>query len=76
MRAKLVESMNDIITSLNDEDFILRWLELGVADGDTNYVDYTDDETFKNLMTLFCEIMRDAASDGIEAMLVCDGIKS
>lgn len=75
-RAKLVESMNNVVLSLNDEDFLDRWYTVGVADSDTDYASYTDDKTFGDLMTAFCEIMRDALADGVSHTLYCDGIVS
>lgn len=76
-RAELIKGMNDVILSLNDECLIDRWLMMGVADGDTtleDMQDYTDDETFSNLMWLFAIIMKEATEDGAKAALYCDGI--
>lgn len=76
-RTELVKAMNEIILSLNDEDFCGRWFMLGVADGDTTLADmesYTDDKTFSELMYIFADIMHDATQDGPRAVLYCDGV--
>lgn len=75
-RAELVKAMNEVILSLNDEDFLDRWFMVGVADGETFFDDYTDDKTFSELMFLFADIMQDATKDGAKGVLYCDGLIS
>ena len=81
-RAEMVKAMETITRSINCEDYIDSWLSLGVADGDIKsdttleeIVDmgYTDDVTFKDLMTLFLKGMNKAMQNG---GLYCDGIVS
>lgn len=82
-RIKMVKAMEFIVRQINNEDFIIPWLYVGVADGDIEYGDlsdgigdaisYTDDETFKELMGLFLRCMARAKSDG---GLYCGGIVS
>ena len=82
-RIKMVKAMEFIVRQINNEDFIIPWLYVGVADGDIEYGDlsdgvddaisYTDDETFKELMSVFLRCMAKAKSDG---GLYCDGIMS
>lgn len=82
-RKELVLSMERIIRSLNDEEFLDSWLRCGVADGDLNedstWEDVDDwyvEDGFTDLMNLFCRIMRSATSDSVNGCLYCDGIIS
>lgn len=82
-RIKMVKAMEFIVRQINNEDLIIPWLYVGVADGDIEYGDlsdevdnaisYTDDETFKELMSVFLRCMAKALKDG---GLYCDGIMS
>lgn len=82
VRARMVRAMDEIITSLNDEDVLESWLMCGVADGDikedTTDEDlacyYEDDAKFADLMNLFVCIMRRATDDGIRGTLYCNGV--
>lgn len=80
-RADVVRAMDIMISCINDENYIDTWLALGVADCDikaetTNeeieMLGYTDDKTFKELMTLFLNLMNKASANG----LYCDNILS
>lgn len=79
-RKEMVLAMERIVRSVNNEDFIERWLMLGVADGDIKSFDvhevdenYIDDKTISEMMGLFLSIMNDARKDG---GLYVDGIVS
>jgi len=82
-RIKMVKAMEFIMRQINNEDLFMPWLSVGVADGDIEYGDlsddtgeteyYTEDENFKELMGLFLRCMARAKSDG---GLYCDGIAS
>lgn len=71
IRKQAVLSMETMVRSINDEYIIDRWLSLGVADGDIQSFDaeqvddcYIEDKTFKELMTLFLDLMQMAKKDG------------
>ena len=83
-RIKMVKAMEFIVRQCNDESDCLRWLRLGVADGDIKYGDlavgpedaenleyYIQDDNFRDLMYRFLEVMHDAAHGG---GLYCDGL--
>ena len=83
-RIKMVKSMEYIARQINDEDVFYNWLVSGVADGDIDYADisedddgtvsyYTDDERFAELMQTFLWCMKKAWKSG---GLYCDGIVS
>lgn len=74
-RTYIVQAMNEIIRCINDEDIIELWLMNGVADGDDkleDYVYYTADDDFADLMALFVKIMKIVAKE--ESGLFIDGI--
>lgn len=74
-RAEVVRAMDTIARCINDEDIFDSWLMCGVADGDitTDTTDedlesYCDDDSFKELMSLFLRCMfRASASGGLYA---------
>lgn len=85
-RIKMVKAMEFIARKLNDENHIMPWLSVGVADGDIEHGDlevkaddaenldgYLDDENFADLMDTFLCCMKKAAKDG---GLYCDGVVS
>lgn len=81
-RAEVVRAMDTLIGCINNENYIDSWLMVGVADGDirkdtTNEeiaeMGYCDDDTFKDLMTLFLKSMDKAGRNG---GLYCNGIVS
>lgn len=79
-RAEVVRAMETIARCVNDEDVFMYWLSMGVADGDidkeTTDEDveyYCEDESFKELMTVFLKLMRRAGESG---GLYADGIVS
>jgi hypothetical protein len=73
-RAELVKAMKLIATSINDEDIIDSWLMFGVADGDTDYESYVEDETFVSVIDCFMRCMVGAAeSGGIYCDTLCGG---
>lgn len=71
-RAEIVRSMELLVRSVNNEEYIEPWLMCGVADGDITddttdedleiYV--KDDKDFASLMGLFLRIMSRARKDG------------
>lgn len=81
-RAKMVVCMEYIARAINNEDVFDGWLLEGVADGDIKdgsldlgEVDsfYLENDNFKDLMSLFLELMREAATNG---GLYIDGVVS
>lgn len=83
-RMQMVRCMEYICRNLNNENILISWLSLGVADGDIPYGDtggyysedldyYTDDETFGELMELFLRLMARANKSG---GLYCDRVCS
>ena len=79
-RCDLVRAMEMLVRSVNNEDFIMTWLRIGVADGDiqpeTTDEDldyYIEDAAFADLMDTFLHIMGNAQQDG---GLYFDGIVS
>ena len=81
-RANVVKSMETIVRCINDEDIMDSWLMVGVADADISSettlediveMGYCEDETFKDVMTLFLKLMNKA---GISGGLYEDGIVS
>ena len=63
-RIELVKAMKRIATSINDEGIVMSWLMGGVADGDTDYESYIDDETIVEVTDCFMRCMVEAAKDG------------
>ena len=81
-RQKMVLAMEYIARQINNEDVFEGWLMCGVADGDIEYGDfdithveeyYIEDDTFKDLMTVFLRRMYFAYKDG---GLYCGGVVS
>ena len=81
-RAKMVLAMEYICRQINDDDVFMGWLMGGVADGDLKYgewdpevVDewYTEDKSFKDLMSCFLRRMAGAYRSG---GLYCDNVVS
>lgn len=80
-RAKMIIAMEFIARQINDENIFNTWLSLGVADGDIDYgdfnyfrtIDYIDDDTFKDIMSVFLRLMKRAYEHG---GLYCGGIVS
>ena len=82
-RAEVIKAMDLIVGCINNENLIDSWLMNGVADGDipnsavplSAIVDmgYCEDETFRDLMTLFLKLMRKAGKNG---GLYVDGLVS
>lgn len=87
-RMRMVKAMEYIVRQINNEGIFYRWLSVGVADGDIEYGDlevgllhldednaywYTDDDTFKDLMSTFLRLMTAAYNGG---GLYCDGVVS
>jgi len=80
-RAELVRAMELLVRSINDEEIIMSWLSLGVADGDINGNETDDDlewyceedTDFAELMALFLRLMVRADADG---GLYADGVCS
>ena len=82
-RIEMVKAMETIMRSLNDEEIFEAWLMGGVADGDIkedtedeDIAYYCKDETFSELMNLFCRLMKRATSNGVTGALYCNGICS
>ena len=83
-RIKMVKAMEFITRQLNNEDILMSWLMVGVADSDIKYGDlsveddgtleyYIEDDNFSELMDTFLRVMREAYKDG---GLYCDGVVS
>lgn len=88
-RIKMVKAMEFIARQINDEDILMYWLTMGVADEDIPYGDLsvntsadvedmagdycTDDDSFSELMQTFLVCMRAAAKSG---GLYCDDVVS
>ena len=72
-RANVVKSMETIVRCINDESIMDSWLWGGVADADISSettlediaeMGYCEDETFRDLMTLFLKLMYRAGNCG------------
>ena len=72
-RKKVIACMEYLVRQINNEDILPLWLQCGVADGDIEYGNldpnsvpdyYTEDATFKDLMTVFLKSMHLAYKDG------------
>lgn len=76
-RMKMVKAMEFIARQINDEEVLIRWLMVGVADGDIpygelellpsdeeNYDYYIEDDNFKELMSVFLRLMCNAKKSG------------
>ena len=72
-RAKTVMAMERLARCINHEGIMESWYVVGVADGDItaettpqDVIDlgYCEDDTFKDLMTLFLKLMRRAGING------------
>ncbi len=79
-RCDIIRAMDILVRIVNNEDYIVTWLRLGVADGDIrpNTVNaelqcYTENVVFADLMDIFLRIMGHALKDG---GLCADGIVS
>ena len=74
-RVQFIDAMNKIAKAINDEDIFDLWLVNGVADGASyqDFVDYTDDSTFEDLMYLFLLLILFSYKEG---GLYCNGVKS
>lgn len=80
-RVKMVKAMEFIARQVNDECVFDRWLMAGVADGDIEYGDlsdepgeagwYTGNGTFRDLMSTFLRLMASAKASG---GLYCNGV--
>lgn len=81
-RVALLLAMDTVVRSLNDETYMDAWLESGVPDGTVyeDLIDYTDDETFADIMDTFVWVMARATTGrflGEEERrdtLYCDGV--
>lgn len=79
-RVQLVRAMETLARAVNDENVFMRWLTIGVADGDIKQDTedeelefYTQDEVFSELMDTFLDLMSDARKKG---GLYCDNMLS
>lgn len=71
-RVSIIRAMDAIIRSLNDEKYILWWLDYGVPDGEISkettdeelYWLVDDDESFADIMSTFIKIMRKQPING------------
>jgi len=72
-RAEFVKAMECIVRHVNNEEYLMTWLELGVPDGDidsnTSLEDivvngYTSKKTVEEWADLFLRIMSRARKDG------------
>lgn len=83
-RAEIVKAMDTMARCINNEDVFEPWLMCGVADGDIDCrtqldeiveMGYCEDDTFKDLMTLFLKLMNRASVDGIYTDGIVSGTK-
>lgn len=79
-RAEVVRAMETMVRCINNEDYIMPWLSIGVADGDINNDTtdedlecYCEDDNFADLMSLFLRLMSKAKENG---GLYCDRVTS
>lgn len=83
-RIKMVKAMEYIARQINDENIFGSWLTVGVADGDIEYGDLTNDpgeaefyagdnDTFAELMGTFLKCMARAKKSG---GLYCNSVVS
>ena len=70
-RIKMLEAMKYIVSSINDEDILERWLMCGIPDGDANLSLYCCDDEFEDIIHEFLIAMKRAGQSG---GLYCDGI--
>ena len=83
VRKKAILAMEYLARSVNDEELFFRWITLGVPDGDINSFDFEnvdeslcEDDNFRDLMSLFLNIMKDANKDGLYVdKIVAKGVK-
>ena len=73
-RIDLLRAMDLIMNNLNDESLYLRWLSIGIEDECTDYDYYTETETFRDMMSAFCEIIHEATDES--GALYVDGVVS
>ena len=84
-RIKMVKAMEFIARQINDEEVFPTWVIEGVADGDIEYGDlseddfdkdleyYIKDDNFSEVMDTFLYVMAKARKSG---GLYCDGVVS
>ena len=73
----LIKAMEIIVRNVNDESYLMNWLQDGIADGDIDYnsfgvskneisnLEYYDNDTeFRNLMNLFLDIITKVKKNG------------
>lgn len=83
-RVNLLFAMDTVVRSLNNETYMVAWLESGVPDGTAyeDLIDYTDDETFADIMDTFVWVMARATTGRFlgeeerRGVLYCDGVVS
>lgn len=72
-RIKMIRAMELLARAVNDEEVFYSWLLCGVADGDIapdgstpdeELVDYTEDDTFAEVMGTFLRVMSRARKSG------------
>lgn len=72
IRKQVVLAMETLARCVNDERIFEKWLALGVPDGDINSFDFKEvdeflceNDNFRDLMSLFLDVMKDANKDGL-----------
>lgn len=71
-RVTVIRAMDTIVRSLNNEEYLMWWLEMGVPDGEINnkttdeelYWLVDEDEGFADIMSTFIKIMRKQPING------------
>ena len=71
-KVNILRAMDEIILSANNEDHIMLWLSLGIADGDSeNFTDEEfyeyyceDEELYADIINLFCRMIPKVIADG------------
>ena len=83
IRKQVVLAMETLARCVNDERIFEKWLALGVPDGDINSFNIEEvdeflceDDNFRDLMSLFLDIMKDASKDGLYVdKILAKGVK-
>ena len=70
-RVKMLKAMKYIVSTINDDDILERWLMLGIPDGDIDFASYCSDEELEDFIHEFLIAMSRAKKSG---GLYCDGI--
>ena len=73
-RIDTLKALDLIMRGLNDEELFNSWITYGIEDECKDYAYYATDETFAEMLTLFCSLMKTATKEA--GALYFDGIIS